>query len=65
MPLFDYFCADCGFVLEDCLIWTKEDEYVPCPKCGTVMVKKIPASNFVIKGGTPRFYERGNKKKEK
>lgn len=62
--LFDYYCPKCNFILEDYMTWQKEDEWIPCPKCGETMVKKIPVVNVKVRDGTPRFYERG-KKKEK
>jgi len=63
VPLWDFFCSKCGFTLTDYMVWEKEDEWMPCPKCGENMIKKIPHVNVKIKGGTPKFYP--NKKKEK
>lgn len=62
-PLFDFYCPACGFTLTDYMVWQKEDEWIPCPKCGEEMIKKIPNVNVKIKGGTEIFYP--NKKKEK
>jgi len=61
--IFDYYCPKCRFVLEDYLTWTSEEEFMPCPKCGKAMIKRIPVVNVKIKNGTPIFYP--NKKKEK
>ena len=67
MPLYDFYCAECGFVVES---FQKIDEFEPvCDKCGLRMKKAMSTPAFHLKGNN---WERdsyglhdGNKKKKR
>ena len=48
MPLLDYYCRECGAELIDEFVKTT-DELRECPMCKTIMDKRPPETNFVIK----------------
>ena len=39
MPIFEYRCQDCGGDFEEIVF--RDDESVPCPKCGSVKTGKL------------------------
>lgn len=56
MPIFDYQCPSCNEEKLD--EWTRNfQEKVKCPKCDTIMEKKISAPNI---GGMDQFGRSGN-----
>jgi putative FmdB family regulatory protein len=48
VPLYDYTCGDCGHQAE----FLEAPDYPrrDCPKCGHAMRRRVPTSNFALKG---------------
>jgi len=59
MPLRDWRCMVCGFVMMDILHPADLDK---CVKCNSRSWTKVPvAPNFKVVGGTEKFHDRGEK----
>jgi len=41
MPIYDYYCPNCGYTTE-VLQWNTETEHITCIKCATEMERKFP-----------------------
>jgi len=51
VPLRDYCCKNCQFVIEDKLVFAEDEaETITCPNCGSTAHKLPSFANFVIKG---------------
>lgn len=61
MPLRDYCCKNCGFVVEDKLVFV-DIETIKCPNCGSTAYKLPSFANFVVNGYNEK---NGYSKKEK
>ena len=51
MPIFDFRCHECGTVSE-ILLRSAGDQTVRCPDCGSVDMKKLVSSSYVVKVGS-------------
>ena len=49
MPLFEFECTKCDYEFED-LISYREIGKIKCPKCDSIVKKKISLSSFQLKG---------------
>ncbi len=59
MPIYEYFCSECGYE-EEVLQRVTDPVLTRCPKCGGSYHKKISAPAFQFKGSG--FYETDYKK---
>jgi len=51
MPLFDYECKSCAYVLLDVLQRMGEESLLYCPECNEPqLTKRVGAANFILKG---------------
>ena len=51
MPLFDYECKNCEYVLLDVLQRMGEESLLYCPQCNEPQfTKRMGAANFILKG---------------
>jgi putative FmdB family regulatory protein len=56
MPIYEYYCADCGNDFEVMRSVSRSDEPANCEKCGKPAVRQL--SNFAFKSNTftsPKF----------
>jgi putative FmdB family regulatory protein len=53
MPFYEYQCTnkDCEVVTEKLRKVADRDDFIDCPKCGTITKKKVSQSSFQLKGG--------------
>lgn len=51
MPMFDYQCKACGYVFEALELKRDEQKEIKCPRCGSIDVKKLPASFATLSFG--------------
>lgn len=50
MPIFDFYCKECGEESKDVFLRDSEEE-VKCPKCDTPMNKRPPIFSFSMTPG--------------
>ena len=51
MPLFDYECKNCEYVLLDVLQRMGEESLLYCPQCNEPeLTKRVGVSTFILKG---------------
>ena len=51
MPLFDYDCKSCGYILIDVLQGINEGALVYCPECNEPqLTKRMGTATFILKG---------------
>ena len=51
MPIFDYECKSCEYVLVDVLQRMGEEPLLYCPECNEPqLTKRVGASTFILKG---------------
>ena len=51
MPIFDYVCKNCEYVLLDVLQRMGEEPLLYCPECNEPqLTKRMGAPNFILKG---------------
>jgi putative FmdB family regulatory protein len=68
MPLFDFFCDNCGAIKEE-FLKLSEKEMPVCDKCGERMKKAMSAPAFILRGngwykdGYGLHEKKGGKKK--
>lgn len=51
MPLFNYKCSSCDNGVADVIVELPSSETITCDKCGAMMERQFPSSNFQLKGG--------------
>ena len=52
MPIFDYECKNCEYVLIDVLQRMGEESLLYCPECNEPqLTKRVGAANFILKAG--------------
>ena len=66
MPIFDYCCQNCGFVVEDKLMFTNV-ETIKCPNCGSKANKLPSFANFIVYGYNEKngYSKKEDKKNDK
>ena len=51
MPIFDYVCKNCEYVLLDVLQRMGEEPLLYCPECNEPeLTKRVGAAHFILKG---------------
>lgn len=56
MPVYDYRCDRCTYVLSEIRTVSERDTPLDCPNClDGMVVRVVSAPNIRVKGGTPKF----------
>ena len=50
MPLYEYYCQSCGYLIE-IIHKVSEKKYESCPSCQKILKKKTSLTTFQLKGG--------------
>ena len=62
MPFYEYFCKECGSIIEEYLTIKESEEPRYCPECESEIKKLLGSCDFILKGNG--FYATDYKEKK-